>query len=216
MIKKLIPAFLRQKIKDFIVSQHKPNYRCGYKDPSGNVRENVVIGDTVYLCRPENISIGENVHINHYTYLDGSAPIKIGEGTQIGCWVGIYTHSSHLAIRLEGRDYSKIRYNKKKAYFLKPVTIGKYVFIGNGTLIMGGVTIGDGSFILPGSFVTTDIPARSVVRGNPAKVTGTVDKIDQRYLQLYPELQKTYYDQKFVFHLNKKKLQEEKEKQFIA
>jgi len=216
MIQKLIPAFIKQRIKNFILSQHKPNYRHGYKNPSGKMRENVTIGNTVMLFRARNINIDDYVHINHYTYLDGSAPINIGEGTQIGCWVGIYTHSSHLAIRLEGRDYWKIRSDVKKAYFLKPVTIGKYVFIGNGALIMGGVTIGDGSFILPGSFVTTDVPARSIVKGTPGKVTGTVDKIDQRYLQIYPELKKTYYDQNFVSHLNNTKLQEEKERQFIT
>lgn len=35
---------------------------------------------------------------------------------------------------------------------------------------MPGVVIGDGSIVAAGSVVTKDVPARSIVAGNPARV----------------------------------------------
>lgn len=48
--------------------------------------------------------------------------------------------------------------------------IGRNCFIGGRSLILPGVTIGDNCVIGAGSVVTKDVPARSVVAGNPAKI----------------------------------------------
>ena len=48
--------------------------------------------------------------------------------------------------------------------------IGRNCFIGGESLILPGVTIGDNSVIGAGSVVTKDVPPRSIVAGNPAKV----------------------------------------------
>ncbi len=48
--------------------------------------------------------------------------------------------------------------------------IGRRCFIGARSMILPGVTIGDGSIIGSGSVVTRDVPPRSVVAGNPARV----------------------------------------------
>lgn len=50
------------------------------------------------------------------------------------------------------------------------VTIGNDVWIGLNVTIMGGVTIGDGSIIAANSHVVKDVPAYSVVGGNPAQI----------------------------------------------
>ena len=51
-----------------------------------------------------------------------------------------------------------------------PVHIGNYVWIGSSVTIMKGVTIGDGAVIAGNSVVTSNVPARTMVSGNPAKV----------------------------------------------
>jgi serine O-acetyltransferase len=48
--------------------------------------------------------------------------------------------------------------------------IGDDVFIGAHAIVIGGVTVGDGAIIGPGSVVTKDVPPRSVVVGNPARI----------------------------------------------
>ncbi|KQO80111.1 hypothetical protein ASF29_21105 [Rhizobium sp. Leaf262] len=51
-----------------------------------------------------------------------------------------------------------------------PITIGNHVWIGMRSMILKGVTIGDGAVIAAGAVVVKDVPAGSVVAGNPAKV----------------------------------------------
>jgi acetyltransferase-like isoleucine patch superfamily enzyme len=51
--------------------------------------------------------------------------------------------------------------------------IGRNCFIGARSLILPGIRIGDGSIVAAGSVVTRDVPPRSIVAGNPAKVVRT-------------------------------------------
>ena len=49
-------------------------------------------------------------------------------------------------------------------------TIGNNVWIGTGSVIVGNITIGDDVLIAPNAYVNTDIPAHSIVIGNPASI----------------------------------------------
>lgn len=49
-------------------------------------------------------------------------------------------------------------------------TIGSHVWIGTNAVIVGKITIGDDVLIAPGAYVNTDVPAHSIVIGNPAVV----------------------------------------------
>jgi serine acetyltransferase len=48
--------------------------------------------------------------------------------------------------------------------------IGKYCQIGARSMIMPGITVGDHSVVAAGAIVTRDVPPRSIVAGNPAKI----------------------------------------------
>ncbi len=48
--------------------------------------------------------------------------------------------------------------------------IGKNCFIGGESLILPGVVIGDNCVVGAGSVVTRNVPERSIVAGNPAKI----------------------------------------------
>jgi acetyltransferase-like isoleucine patch superfamily enzyme len=48
--------------------------------------------------------------------------------------------------------------------------IGRRCFIGGRSIVMPGVTIGDESIVGSGSVVTRDVPANSIVAGNPARI----------------------------------------------
>jgi maltose O-acetyltransferase len=56
---------------------------------------------------------------------------------------------------------------------VRPVRIGARCFIGGGSLILPGVTIGDDCIIGAGAVVFEDVPPRSAVGGNPARVLRT-------------------------------------------
>lgn len=51
-----------------------------------------------------------------------------------------------------------------------PVKIGRHCFIGGGSMILPGVTIGDEAIVGGGTVVSSDVPSRSIVGGNPARV----------------------------------------------
>lgn len=53
---------------------------------------------------------------------------------------------------------------------LETVHVGKRASIGSGSVILCGVTIGEGALVGAGSVVTKNVPAHSVVAGNPARV----------------------------------------------
>jgi exopolysaccharide acyltransferase PssR len=57
--------------------------------------------------------------------------------------------------------------------FIADTYIGENCFIGINAMILPGVRIGDQVIVGAGAVVTKDVPANSVVAGNPAKVIKT-------------------------------------------
>jgi acetyltransferase-like isoleucine patch superfamily enzyme len=165
----------------------------GYLDASGEWRSRTRVSDTVFFYHPERISMADNVFVWHYTILDGTGTLEIGEGTQIGAWVGVFTHSSHIAIRIYGNHYQEVSEDIKKGYPIEKVKIGRYAFIGAGAKILPGVSIGNGVLVTAGAIVSRNVEDFQIVSGNPATVIGDTRKLDARYLK-DPQL-KMWYDE---------------------
>lgn len=102
------------------------------------------------------LKIGDNVAIGDRTEIHAGKEITIGANTLISWDCCILD-----------RDYHKLMSDTE---LLKPVKIGKNVWIGARSLIVKGVTIGDGAVIAAGSVVTKDVPPKALVGGNPAKI----------------------------------------------
>lgn len=107
-----------------------------------------------------NIHIGNNFFANFNLTILDEAPVTIGDNVFIGPNVSIYTacHPLEPEARNTGAEWAE------------PVTIGNSVWIGGSVTILPGVTIGDNCVIGAGSVVTRDVPANSVVAGNPAHI----------------------------------------------
>lgn len=118
-----------------------------------------------------------NILYNSDIQVFNGAELSFGEGScnsglQIVCADKI-SIGSHTFI---GRDVW-IRDNNGGHYIIQPgytntapVYIGDYVWIGSNVCIMKGVTIGDGAVVAANSVVTSNVPAHSMVSGNPAQV----------------------------------------------
>jgi len=59
-----------------------------------------------------------------------------------------------------------------------PVVIEDNVWIGRGAIVLPGVVIGSHSVVGAGAVVTRNIPERTVVAGNPARVVRTLSASD--------------------------------------
>ena len=62
------------------------------------------------------------------------------------------------------------------------VTIEDEVWIGYGAIVLPGVTVGRRSIVGAGAVVTRDVPPRSVVAGNPARVLRTLSEAEAERL----------------------------------
>jgi len=139
------------------------------------------------------IDIADNCWIGHHSIIDGSNGVKIGEGVQIAGLTGIYSHSSHLAIRLCGKKYIEMSENTRPGYIRAPVEIGDFTFVGVSAVILPGVKIGKGCVIGAGSIVNSDIPDHSVAVGNPIRIIGSTLDLDASHFD-DPVVIQNYYD----------------------
>jgi acetyltransferase-like isoleucine patch superfamily enzyme len=150
------------------------------------------LSNACYLFARDSLDVGDHVFIGHFSVLDATYGLSIGEGCQIGFFTGIFSHSSHVAIRLYGRQY--VRERHKKAFFTAPVAIGEYSFIGAHATILPGTKLGRGSLVSAYSLVSGSHPDFAILAGQPAKLIGDTRKIDARLLNEHPELQAHYRD----------------------
>lgn len=120
-------------------------------------------GSTIHMWanffQPNGVSIGEDTIIGEHVFLDGRAPLIIGDHVDIASQVLIY-NSEH---DINSEDFLAIT---------KPVEIDDYVFIGPRVIILPGVKIGKGAVVAAGAVVTKDVFEYTIVGGVPAQVIG--------------------------------------------
>ncbi|PJG83633.1 sugar O-acetyltransferase [Caviibacterium pharyngocola] len=115
------------------------------------------------------IEVGERFFANYNCTILDSGGVKIGDDVLFGPNVSLYTvnHPLDVELRNTGVEYGK------------PILIGNNVWIGGSSVILGGVTIGDNVVIAAGAVVTKNIPANSLVVGNPARVLREITAKDR-------------------------------------
>lgn len=130
-------------------------------------------GSTIHMWasyfEPNGVVIGEDTIVGDHAFLDGRAPLVIGNHVDIASGVMIY-NSEH---DLEKDDFSART---------EGVEIGDYVFIGPRAIILPGVIIGKGAVIAAGAVVTKDVADFTIVGGVPAKEIGERKNRDPHYI----------------------------------
>lgn len=119
-----------------------------------NGRFDVYSGCTIGIQSGAKLTLGSGF-ANRSSWISCGHEITIGEQVFIADQVIIRDWDGHTIV---GRPNAA------------PITIGNQVWIGMRSMILKGVTIGDGAVIAAGAVVVKDVPAGSVVAGNPAKV----------------------------------------------
>ena len=154
-----------------------------------------------FLCIAPDVKLGKDVKLSRFINLYGGA---IGDGTKIGAFVEIQKNatigrnckiSSHTfvceGVTVEdnvfvGHGVVFINDSYPRAttadggmqteadWKVETTVVKKGASIGSGATILSKVTIGENAIVGAGSVVTKDVPANSIVAGNPARILRTV------------------------------------------
>ena len=153
-----------------------------------------------YVCVTDDVKLGENVRLSKFVNLYGC---EVGDNTKIGAFVEIQKNatigrnckiSSHTficeGVAIEddvfighGVMFINDSYPRATAgghlqteadWKVEPTVIKKGASIGTGATILANVTVGEGAIVGAGSVVTRDVPANTIIAGNPARVLRVV------------------------------------------
>ena len=158
----------------------------------GSVKGRIGIGKHVTFQNPDTLHFGKNVSIGKYTYF---LPLKEYAGISYhpkitigdGCWIGIrnsfacidsieirnnvlFAGYVHITDHSHGYEDANEPIKKQKLISKGPIVIEDDCWLGFGCEILSGVHIGKHSIVAARAVVTKDVPAYSIVAGNPARV----------------------------------------------
>jgi sugar O-acyltransferase (sialic acid O-acetyltransferase NeuD family) len=152
-----VPAHLRSL--PVIVPIFTPGHRRFAVEDAGRRgfgRHFVLIDRTAVVAR--STTVGEGTFVN--------CCVAIGGGGRIGNFV-VINRSASIGHHARIGDYASIG---PAAVLAGNVTLDRGVVVGAGAVIAPQVTIGANAVVNAGSVVSEDVPARSLVGGNPACV----------------------------------------------
>ncbi|PWG78724.1 acyltransferase [Pararcticibacter amylolyticus] len=114
-----------------------------------------------------SISIGDNVVIGDESHITAISQISIGNNVTTGRRITITDNSHGLNLTSDELNIPPL---SRQLHSKGPVFIEDNVWIGDKVTILPGVRIGFGSIVGANAVVTKDIPAYSIVGGNPARI----------------------------------------------
>ena len=162
------------------------NYFC---HDSSFIDENVIIGENTKIWHfshlqsgsvigkqcsiGQNVNIANNVIIGNYVKIQNN--VSVYEGVELEDYVFCGPSMVFTNVKVPRSEYPQ----KGTSFYLKTV-VKKSASIGANATILCGVTIGEYAMIGSGAVVTKDVPAYGLAIGNPARVIGKVDKRGNR------------------------------------
>lgn len=130
------------------------------------IGDNTKIGTFVEVQK--NASIGRNCKISSHTFV--CEGVQIEDDVFVGHNVTFINDLYPQSTTDEGKMQTEADWK------VVPTFVKKGASIGSSATILAGVIIGEYAMVGAGSVVTKDVPAHTIVAGNPAKVIRTIEK----------------------------------------
>ena len=138
-----------------------------------HIQSGAIIGKECTLG--QNVNVSNNVIVGNYCKIQNN--VSLYEGVELEDDVFCGPSMVFTNIRLPRSEYPQ-----KGSLHYEKTLVKKSASIGANSTIICGATIGEYSLIGSGSMVTKNVPAFSLVFGNPAKVIGWVSKTGERLI----------------------------------
>lgn len=130
--------------------------------------------------------LGARTLIEEYCVINnGVGPVELGEGCLLGIGSTVIgplrfgnqvMTAQHVVLSGMNHDYEAIQTPiRDQPVTTRPIVVEDDCWIGANAVILAGVTIGRHSVVAAGSVVTHNVPAFSVVGGNPARLLKQYD-----------------------------------------
>ncbi len=137
---------------------------------------NIEVGDYTYYDDPDGPENFEANVLYHFPFIGDK--LKIGKFCAIAKDVKFIMNGANHKVSgfstypfyIFGNGWEKVLPGEGDLPYKGDTVIGHDVWLGYESTIMPGVSIGHGAIVASKSVVTADVPAYSVVGGNPAKV----------------------------------------------
>jgi acetyltransferase-like isoleucine patch superfamily enzyme len=110
----------------------------------------------------KNATVGKRCKISSHTFI--CEGVTIEDGVFVGHGVIFINDSYPRAVN------SDDCLQTEEDWKVERTVVKRGASIGSGTTILSNVTIGENAIVGAGSVVTRDVPARSIVAGNPARL----------------------------------------------
>ncbi len=114
----------------------------------------------------KNASVGKNCKISSHTFI--CEGVHIGDQVFVGHGVTFVNDMYPRATNEDGTPQTEADWTLVETHVQKGASIG------SGATILGGITIGERAIIGAGAVVTKDVPAGTIVAGNPAKIIRSI------------------------------------------
>ncbi len=134
------------------------------------VRKNAVVGERCIIGQgafvDSEVVIGNDCKLENYVSAHRGS--RIDDGVFLGPGVILTNDHWPRATRPDGSLATEADWT------CEPVSVSRGASMGAGAIALPGVTIGERAMVGSGSVVTKDVPARTVVAGNPARLLKAV------------------------------------------
>jgi len=105
------------------------------------------------------------IHIGAYTILNPGVRVIAAERVEVGQGVQLATGAY-----VTDADWHGIYHRAIPPGDTAPVVLEDNVWIADGAKVLKGVRVGENSIVAAGAIATRDVPANTIVAGNPARI----------------------------------------------
>jgi acetyltransferase-like isoleucine patch superfamily enzyme len=186
---KLRSAYYQHRFQAYAKCNIGTNSSVNFRKVSGKQdvllrvgNSSIVEGSVLFDRNNASVLIGDRTFIGGQSSIVCAEKIEIGSDVLISWGCTIVDHNSH-AVAWDARKNDVIAWGQGKKNWsgvkISPVRINDRAWLGFNSIILKGVTIGEGAIVGAGSVVTKNVPAYTIVAGNPARIIREIP-LDER------------------------------------